>query len=192
MVAQIVSAAGAGGDGSWRSAPAARQRARGAMYATRCLAQALVCSCAAGEGGFHTGLSLLWAIAPPRRSLERRAAQGLVPACGRACVCTPRWRHSPAWRLPARRPRGDRDQRTQTGCPRNHHHFRLQPQHRSSAALIPPATRLARVAPQQGGRRPCLVVRRCRVQKSILGQKNAKTTTFPTPEITVFRPLVVG
>ena len=107
MVAQIVSAAGAGGDGSWRSAPAARQRARGAMYATRCLAQALVCSCAAGEGGFHTGLSLLWAIAPPRRSLERRAAQGLVPACGRACVCTPRWRHSPAWRLPARRPRGD-------------------------------------------------------------------------------------
>ena len=111
MVAQIVSAAGAGGDGSWRSAPAARQRARGAMYATRCLAQALVCSCAAGEGGFHTGLSLLWAIAPPRRSLERRAAQGLVPACGRACVCTPRWRHSPAWRLPTRRPRGDRDQR---------------------------------------------------------------------------------
>ena len=80
----------------------------------------------------------------------------------------------------------------QTGCPRNHHHFRLQPQHRSSAALIPPATRLARVAPQQGGRRPCLVVRRCRVQKSILGQKNAKTTTFPTPEITVFRRLVVG
>ena len=49
----------------------------------------------------------------------------------------------------------------QTSCPRNHHHFRLQPQHPSSAALIPPATRLARVAPQAtGGRRPCLVVQR--------------------------------
>ena len=87
----------------------------------------------------------------------------------------------------ARRPRP-----AQIGCPRNHHHFRLQPQHRSSAALISPATRLARVAPQQGGRRPCLVFRGCRAQKSILGQKNAKTRTFSTPEITVFRRLVAG
>ena len=191
MVAQIVSAAGAGGDGSWRSAPAARQRARGAMYATRCLAQALACSCAAGEGGFHTGLSLLWAIAPPRRSLERRAAQGLVPACGRACVCTPRWRHSPAWRLPAWRPRGDRDQRrlvalattTISAC-----------SHNTAAVLrwFPPPPGSRGLRHNRGGAQAMSGCSEVPCAESILGQKNAKTTTFPTPEITVFRPLVVG
>ena len=191
MVAQIVSAAGAGGDGSWRSAPAARQRARGAMYATRCLAQALVCSCAAGEGGFHTGLSLLWAIAPPRRSWNAEHRDWHLLAG--ALVCAHRGGDTAQrgdW------PRGDRvetETGAQTSCPCNHHHFRLQPQHRSSAALIPPATRLARLAPQgRGGRRPCLVFRGCHAQKSILGQKNAKTRTFSTPEITVFRRLVAG
>ena len=76
----------------------------------------------------------------------------------------------------------------QTGCPRNHHHFRLQPQHRSSAALIPPATRLARVAPQQGGRRPCLVVRRMPCAEIDSWAKKRKNNDIPNPRNNRFSP----
>ena len=103
-------------------------------------------------------LSLLWAIAPPRRSWN--AEHLLAPACGRACVCTPWRRHSPAWRLAARGDRVETETTAQTSCLRNHHHFRFQPQHRSSAALTPHHHHQAREGCAATGRRPCLVVLR--------------------------------
>ena len=126
---------------------------------------------------------------PSTPFLERRA-QGLAPACGRACVCTPRWRHSPAWRLATRRSRGDRDRRADQ-LPLQPPPFPLAATTPKQCCANPPATRLARVAPQaRGGAGHVWLFRGCRVQKSILGQKNAKTSTFSTPEITVFRRLV--
>ena len=185
MVAQIVSAAGAGGDGSWRSAPAARQRARGAMYASRCLAQALVCSSAALQQGWLPHQPLGNCPATPFPGTPSGTGTG---ACLWARLCV----HTAVETQPsvetahaetARRPRP-----AQTGCPRNHHHFRLQPQHRSSAALISPATRLARVAPQQGGRRPCLVVRRMPCAEIDSWAKKRKNNDIPNPRNNRFSP----
>ena len=174
MVAQIVSAAGAGGDGSWRSAPAARQRARGAMYATRCLAQALVCSCAAGEGGFHTGLSLLWAIAPPRRSWNAEHRDWHLLAGAPVCAHRGGDTAHAAWRLTARRPRGDRDQRADQ-LPSQPPPFPLAattPQ--QCCANSPRHQAREGCATSQGGRRPCLVVRRAVCRNRFLGKKTQK------------------
>ena len=110
MVAQIVSAAGAGGDGSWRSAPAARQRARCTPLAvwlklwSAALQLARVASAPASPSSGQSE--------PPRRSWNAERHRDWHLLAG-APVCAHRGGDTAhaAWRLTARRPRGDRDQR---------------------------------------------------------------------------------
>ena len=188
MVAQIASAAGTGGDGSWRSAPApaagtgcdVRQSLSGSSSGLQ-----LCCS----KGGFHTVRPLDNCPSTPFPGMFPGTPSGTgTGACLWARLCV----HTAVETQPsvetARAETARRPRPAQTGCPRNHHHFRLQPQHRSSAALIPPATRLARVAPQQGGRRPCLVVRRMPCAEIDSWAKKRKNRPISNPRNNRFSP----